>query len=253
MTDTTTDNPCLLECDGAIATLTLNRPEARNALSIDLLEALNDRLDELAPMDDISVVIFTGAGRAFCAGMDLKAVLHEAGAPARLLALIADATLKLRALPMPTIARVNRAAIGGGCGLMCVCDFAVTHDDAKIGYPEVDLGVCPAVVAPWLARRVGPGTARRILLSGGTMSGTRAHELGMVTTLTTSETLDNEVRNLAERIASGGPAALRATKLWLNELDGPDLAGQVAKGARISTEVVTSDEARACLERVFAR
>ena len=249
----TANNLCLLDRDGAIATLTLNRPEARNALSIDLLDALITRLDELAKMDDVNVVILAGAGRAFCAGMDLKAILHEPGAPERLLTGIADATLKLRALPMPTIARVNRAAIGGGCGLMCVCDFAVTHDDAKIGYPEVDLGVCPAVVAPWLMRKIGAGATRRVLLAGGTMTGTRAHELGLVTSLTTANALDEDVRNLAERIASGGPAALRATKRWLNELDGPDLADQVLKGARISAEVVTSDEARACLEKALTR
>lgn len=252
MTDAT-NNLCLLDHDGAIATLSLNRPDARNALSIDLLDALNARLDELAKMDGVNVVILAGAGRAFCAGMDLKAVLDEPGAPAQLLNRIAETTLKLRALPMPTIARVNRAAIGGGCGLMCVCDFAVTHGDAKIGYPEVDLGVCPAVVAPWLVRKVGPGTARRVLLAGGTMTGERAHELGLVTALAASDSLDEEVRNMAERIASGGPIALRATKRWLNELDGPGLAEQVTKGARISTEVVTSDEARASLERAFRR
>lgn len=252
MTDPT-NNLCLLEFDDAVATLTLNRPDARNALSIDLLDALNARLDELAQMDSVNVVILAGAGRAFCAGMDLKAVLDEPGAPAQLLDRIADATLKLRALPMPSIARVNRAAIGGGCGLMCVCDFAVTHADAKIGYPEVDLGVCPAVVAPWLIRKVGAGTARRVLLAGGTMTGERAHELGLITSIVPFESLDEQVRNIAERIAAGGPTALRATKNWLNELDGPDLMDQVAKGARISTEVITSEEARACLERAFAR
>lgn len=243
---------CLLERRGAIATLTLNRPEARNALSIDLLDALNARLDELAHMADINAAILTGAGPAFCAGMDLKAVLNEPGAPERLLNKIADATLKLRALPMPTIARVNRAAIGGGCGLMCVCDFAITHGDAKIGYPEVDLGVCPAVVAPWLVRKIGAGAARRVLLAGGTMNGARAHQLGLVTALAPADELDQTANELAQRIAAGGPAAIRATKKWLNELDGPDLAAQVAKGAQISTEVVTSDEARACLERAFA-
>ena len=241
----------LLTTDGPIATLSLNRPDARNALSLDLLDALDARLDELAQMTHINAAIIAGEGRAFCAGMDLKAVLNEPGAPAKLLNQIADISLKLRALPMPTIARVNRAAIGGGCGLMCVCDFAVTHDDAKIGYPEVDLGVCPAVVAPWLIRKVGAGTARRILLTGGTMSGTRAHELGLVTSLAPADELDAAVQTLAERIAAGGPAALRATKAWLNELDGPDLAAQVARGAQISTEVVTSDEARASLEKVF--
>lgn len=252
MTNTTTDL-CTLERDAAIATITLNRPDARNALSIGLLDALNARLDELAQTDGVNAVILAGAGRAFCAGMDLKAVLDEPGAPEQLLTKIANATIKLRALPMPTIARVNRAAIGGGCGLMCVCDFAITHDDAKIGYPEVDLGVCPAVVAPWLVRKIGAGAARRVLLTGGVMTGDRAHELGLVTTLTTADSLDEEVRNSARRIADAAPGALQATKRWLNELEGQALAEQVAKGARISAEVITSDEARRRLATAWAR
>ncbi|MDX2017477.1 MAG: enoyl-CoA hydratase/isomerase family protein [Planctomycetota bacterium] len=237
-----------LSAQSPVGTLTLNRPDARNALSLELLDALHARLDELAARTDLHVLVVTGAGKAFCAGMDLKLVLDVPGAPLKLLTSLAEATLKLRALPMVTLAKVNGAAIGGGCGLACVCDLTLTHADAKLGFPEVDLGVCPAVVAPWLVRKVGAGHARRILLSGGLMSGERAFSLAMVDHLVPGlADLDAAADTIAQRLASGGPNALRATKDLLNHLDdsiNPDLP---LKGAQLSAKVIASDEAQAML------
>lgn len=235
-----------------IATLALNRPDARNALSIDLLAAMHAKIDELAAriaaQNDIHVVILTGEGRAFCAGMDLKQVLDQPGAPMKLLTSLADFCLKLRALPAVTIASVNGAAIGGGCGLSTVCDFAITHADSKMGFPEVDLGVCPAVVAPWLVRKVGAGRARAILLRGGLMSGRDAHALGLVTQcVDTRDELDPATRALAEKLATGGPSALRATKALLNELDGSLDAAQARRAAELSATVLATPEAQAML------
>ncbi|MEC9374258.1 MAG: enoyl-CoA hydratase/isomerase family protein [Planctomycetota bacterium] len=241
-----------LQIEGRIATLTLHRPDARNALSLDLLESLRARIKELATKTEVSVCILAGEGKSFCAGMDLKAVLDEPGAPQKLLSNIAEASLELRALHCVTIAHVQGAAIGGGCGLMCLCDLSITHPEAKIGYPEVDLGVCPAVVAPWLMLRVGPGLARRVLLEGGTMSGERAHQLGLATALADRGDLESAVRGAADRLAAAGPNALRATKAWMNELQPLDLPEKVRRGAVISAEVVTSEEARASLRKAFA-
>ena len=151
-----------LDISGNTATLTLNRPEARNALSIELLADLHARVDELAKRVDVSVVTVTGAGKAFCAGMDLKAVLGNHELALALLTSLGELTVKIRLLPQVVVARVNGAAIGGGCGLTTVCDFAITHADSRMGFPEVDLGVCPAVVAPWLTRRLGAGRARAV-------------------------------------------------------------------------------------------
>jgi len=238
----------ILTSSGRIGVLSLNRPEARNALSIDLLHALNARAKELASRDDLSVLILTGAGKSFCAGMDLKAVLGDPKAPGVLLHLLADFTLLLRSLPMVTLAKVNGAAIGGGCGLSCVCDLAITHADSKMGYPEVDLGVCPAVVAPWLVRKIGGGKARRVLLSGGLMSGQQAFDLGMVDRVVPAAAdLDAATDELAQRLASGGPHALRATKDLLNRLDGSTDADSVKRGADLSARVVALPETQATL------
>lgn len=238
-----------LAIEGRIARLTLNRPEKRNALSVELIAALHERVDELARHEEVAACVVAGAGPTFCAGMDLKAVLTEPGAAGRLLSGLAELTIRVRRLPMVTIARVSGAAIGGGCGLACVCDISVTHPDSKMGYPEVDLGVCPAVVAPWLVQTVGAGAARRILLQGGTMSGLRAFEIGMVAHCVPIEELDTRVDEIASRIAGAGVNALRATKSLLNDLDGADIPEMVRKGASLSARIVEGDEARGMLAR----
>ena len=241
-----------LDIDGRTARLTLNRPDARNALSIDLLQALHARVDELANQDGVSVLVLTGAGKCFCAGMDLKAVLNDPDAPTTLLRLLADVAIKIRALPMAVIARVNGAAIGGGCGLTCVCDFCVTHADSKMGFPEVDLGLCPAVVAPWLVHKIGAGRARAILLRGGVMSGRQAHDAGIASHLADSlEQLDETVDELSSSLAAGGPGALGATKSLLNRLDG-SLDRDIARhAADLSARILASDEAQRALRARF--
>lgn len=233
---------------GRIATLTLNRPEARNALSTTLLADLHLCLDEVKTRCDVSVLVVTGAGKAFCAGMDLKAVLDDPAAPGVLLHSLADATLKLRSLPQVTLAHVNGAAIGGGCGIACVCDIAATHEDSKVGYPEVDLGVCPAVVAPWLVRKIGAGKARRVLLSGGLMSGKAAYEMGMIDHIAPDlQSLAVLVSEVSTRLATGGPKALAATKSLLNTLDGSSDPTHVKQGADLSAKIVNSAETREML------
>ncbi len=234
-----------LEVSPPLARITLARPEARNALSIDLLGALNLRAAELESRTDVTVLVLTGAGKSFCAGMDLKAVLDNPGMPERLLRLLAEFTVKLRNLPMITVAKVNGAAIGGGCGLACVCDFTVTHADSKMGFPEVDLGVCPAVVAPWVVKRLGAGRARKVLLSGGLMSGREAFECGLATHCAPDLAgLDAATDELVHRLCQGGPNALRATKKLLNELDGSTDGAMVLRGAALSAEVLATPEAQ---------
>jgi len=240
-----------LEIDGRVARITLTREDKRNALSQGLLDELQRLVDDVDADEGVSVCVFTGAGKSFCAGMDLRAVLDEPGAPLTMLSRIAELTIAIRGMKAVTVARVNGAAIGGGCGLVSVCDIAITHESAKLGFPEVDLGVCPAVVAPWLVARIGAGRARATLLMGGTMSGTRAAEIGLVTSCVGDDQLDEAVEKTMSRLAKAGPNALRVTKELLNELDGEALHAAVRKGATLSAEVVTSDEARAMLGAIY--
>jgi len=240
-----------LETDGRVARITLRRENKRNALNLELLDTLQQLVDEADAMSGISVCVFTGAGKSFCAGMDLRAVLDEPGAPAKLLSRIAELSISIRSMRAVTVARVNGAAIGGGCGIVSVCDLAITHESAKLGFPEVDMGVCPAVVAPWLVARIGAGRARATLLMGGTMGGTEAARIGLVTSCVADDQFDEAAERTVSRLAKAGPNALRATKELLNDLDGDSLHAAVRKGAALSAEVVTSDEARAMLGALY--
>lgn len=245
----------VLKIDRGIATLSLNRPESRNALSIDLLASLHHRMSELEAAikggggaDGPRVCIITGEGKAFCAGMDLKQVLGDSDAPLKLLSSLSDLCLRIRALPIPTIAAVNGAAIGGGCGLSAVADFSITHADSKMGFPEVNLGVCPAVVAPWLVRKIGAGRARAVLLLGGVMSGAEAHSMGIVNEcVPTRGELMPAACAMASKLSAGGPVALAATKGLLNELDGSMDKALAQRAAELSARVLATPEAQATL------
>jgi methylglutaconyl-CoA hydratase len=235
-----------------IATITLNRPEARNALSLELIEALDRAVEAVASDASVRVMVLAGEGKSFCAGMDLKGVLADPVRMGTMLRTLAMVTLKIRGLVVPTIARVQGAAMGGGCGLLIVPDFAVTHPEAKLGYPEVSLGVCPAVVAPWLIRKIGAGRARAMLIAGGTIDGSEAHRIGLASHLCELEELDATVDALTRSLLAGGAEALSETKRWLNELDGSTESEAVLlRGADLSAKVIQGEEAQSRLRKIF--
>ena len=240
-----------LENEQGIVRLELDRPDKHNALSIGLIDALNDAIGTIEGQDDIRAVILGGRGRSFCAGMDLQGVLDDAESMAGMLKGLSVAMRRLRRLPVPVIARVQGAAVGGGCGLCVVADFALSHPEAKLGYPEVGLGVCPAVVAPWLVRRIGAGPAREMLLAGGTMTGEDALRRGLITALHPREQLEDAAMDLARHLAKGGKHAMAVTKQWLNELDGSLDDDPLDRAAELSAEVIATDEARERLQAVF--
>lgn len=245
-----------LTIEDNIATLTLNRPEARNALSVELIAAMNVAVESIAQQcaperGPVRVMILAGAGKSFCAGMDLKGVMNDPVAMAGMLRDLSLFSRRVRRLPIPTIARVQGAAVGGGCGLMVVTDFAITHPEAKVGYPEVDLGVCPAVVAPWLIKKIGPGRARAMLLTGGTMSGEAGYAAGMATHLVPQDQLESAALELANKLVKGGPHAMAVTKRWLNELDGSLEDAPFEKAAELSAQVIAGEEAQTRLRKIF--
>lgn len=251
-----------LDVDGCVATMVIDRPEVRNALSVELLDAMHARMDEVEGIKGLTCLVITGTGKAFCAGMDLKQVLIDpavggSGDPElghRLLTSLGEFTKRVRVLPAVVIAKVNGAAIGGGCGMTCACDITVSHAETKIGFPEVDLGLCPAVVAPWVVRKLGPGRARRVLLKGGVMSGREGYAVGLVDHLAEDgEGLDALTAALVERLSTGAARALAATKGLLNELDGSLDWSVLTKGARLSADVLATAEAQGRLAAGFSK
>ncbi|MGL6095494.1 MAG: enoyl-CoA hydratase/isomerase family protein [Fimbriiglobus sp.] len=233
------------------ALLTLNRPDKRNALSRELIAALADAFRRAADDPAARCVILTGAGPAFCAGMDLDEVRTTTDADA----VLADArTLsalveQIFTFPKPTIAAVNGAAIAGGCGLVTVCDLAVTVPTAKYGYPEVRRGLVAAMVMPHLLRHVGERAARWLLLTGELIDGVDAQQIGLVNAVRSPETLLPAAILSATAIAAGGPAALTATKSLLSRCASPGISADDL--TRASAEPRTSAEGRAGLAAFF--
>lgn len=239
-----------LKEDQGIVTLSLDRADKRNAMSPELIDALNGALEEVALRETMRVLILAGEGSCFCAGLDLQGILDNPPATTDLLRGLSVAMRQIRRLPVPTIARVQGAAIGGGCGLMVVSDFAFTHPEAKVGYPEVDLGVCPAVVSPWLMRKIGPSRTRAMLLAGGTMSGEQGFAAGLATHLVDLEGLADATINFAKELARGDRHALTVTKAWLNRLDHSDDDAMLDLAADLSAEIIMSNEAQARLRKI---
>ncbi len=226
---------------GAVLTLTLNRPERRNALDRALVDALQAALDAAAREDDVRVVVLTGAGTSFSAGADLDALrsLQTASTPENLDDSHALGRLfeTLHTHPKPVIARVNGAAIGGGCGLAAVCDFSVADETARMGFPEVRLGFVPAIVMLFVPRKVGEARARDLLLRGALVTGAEAAAMGLVTKSVPADALDAEVDALARELAtetSGSAVAL--TKGLLARL--PGMGGAEALAAAVQANAL---------------
>ena len=207
-----------LETRGEIAYLTFNRPEKRNAISTQMLLELDVALDAIET-GDARVAIVTGAGKAFCAGMDLEmlAAIAKQSAEENLLdsRRMAHMFRRLWSFTKPLIAAVNGAALAGGCGIATLCDFTLAAGDAKFGYTEVKIGFLPAVVSVFLTRQIGEKHARDLLLSGRIIGAGEARELGMVTEVVESGRLQERAQEIAEVLVAASPSSLARTKRLL--------------------------------------
>jgi methylglutaconyl-CoA hydratase len=208
------------DADG-IRTVTLNRPDRRNALTPEMQNELIATLDEAAASDSIRLLILTGAGEAFCAGLDLSALQTMADKSAFEHAddahRISRMFRTLFELPIPTIAQVNGHAIAGGTGLATLCDFTLAAPTAKFAYTEARIGFVPALVSAYLTLQIGDKRARDLLLTARFFSADEACAFGLVTEVVPAEELANRVQALATTLLANSPTSLRATKLLLAE------------------------------------
>jgi methylglutaconyl-CoA hydratase len=220
---------------GGITTITLSRPEKRNAISYELIDDLLAALKE-AEQSKTEVLILTGAGRAFCAGMDLDNLKQLIGRSNEQNLKDSETIAQLfRALydfPKPTIAAVNGAAIAGGTGLVTVCDFAIAVPQATFGYTEVRIGFLPAVVSNFMINGIGEKRARDLLLTGRIFSAPEAKELGLLNQIVAPEELMNKARGLAAQLLENSPASLRATKRLLGSFTREQVDRQIAQAVR---------------------
>ncbi len=236
-----------LRYDSGIASITLNRPEKRNALSYELIDELLRALDEVAA-SSAQVLIITGSGSAFCAGMDLENLkgligrsseqnIEDSKTVARLFRTVYD-------FPKPTIAAVNGAAIGGGVGLATLCDFTLAAPEARFGYTEVRIGFVPAVVSVFLLSQVGEKQARDLLLTGRIFLADEALRIGLVNEIVTSDQLMPRSRQLAAQLMENSPGSLRATKRLLSDYVRRELDAQIDMAIKENAAIRTTEDFR---------
>jgi methylglutaconyl-CoA hydratase len=230
-----------------VATITLNRPDKRNAISFELIDDLLRALREVETSDAI-VLILTGAGKAFSSGMDLDNLKTLIGRPPE--QNLQDSQTMVRMFrtlyefPKVTIAAVNGAAIAGGTGLALLCDFTLAVPEAKFGYTEVRIGFVPAIVSTFLLRQVGEKQARDLLLTGRIIGTEEAARMGLVNEIVPPENLLARARELAAVLMENSPASLRATKKLLNDHARAELDIQIEAAVRENAAIRSTADFR---------
>ena len=237
----------LLHNADGITTLTLNRPDKRNAISFELLEELMQALEQVAK-SDAGVLIITGAGKAFCAGLDLedlKALLgksHDENVKDS--AFMAQLFRRIYEFPLPTIAAVNGAAIAGGTGIATMCDITLAVPEAKFGYTEVRIGFVPAIVSSFLVMQVGHKIARDLLLTGRLFDAHEAHRYGLVNEILEPARLLPRAQELARSLLENSPSSVRLTKKLINGFIAAQLDAQIARAVEDNARIRTTADFR---------
>ena len=229
-----------LEFSGELATLTLNRPDKRNAINSKMVSEMQSALDDIET-SRVRVAIITGAGKSFCAGMDLEMLADIASQSSAEnmedSRRMAKMFRRIWSFSKPLIAAVNGAALAGGCGIATLCDFTIAVPEAKFGYTEVKIGFLPAIVSVFLTRQIGDKHARDLLLTGRLVDATEAKALGLITEIVPREHLMKRAHELAEVLISASPVSLTRAKRLLTSAAAAsvdaDLERAILENARI--------------------
>jgi methylglutaconyl-CoA hydratase len=232
-------NPTVLyEIEGAIARVTLNRPEKRNALNDELISSLKSALRKASDEESVRVVVLTGAGRDFCSGADLSSLrkiaegsVAENAADARSLM---ELFLLIRQVSVPVVAAVRGKALAGGCGLASACDLVLASADATFGYPEVKIGFVPAIVTAILRRNVSEKRAFELITLGKELNAKEAHEFGLVNQVFAAESFDASVTAYARGFENVSKSAVALTKSLLYQIDGMSFGSALETGVDVN-------------------
>lgn len=238
----------LLAVDGHVATITINRPKALNALSTQVLTELNEALDEIMKNTEIYALIITGAGdKSFIAGADIAEMKDKNVEEAAVYGRFGNAVFrKIETLPIPVIAAVNGFALGGGCELAMSCDIRLASETAMFGQPEVGLGITPGFGGTQrLARLVNVGIAKEMIFTGRNIKASRAAEIGLVNKVVPAEELLPAAIKMANMIANNAPIAVAKSKKAMNE------GLQVDMDAAMEVEVDAFSTCFACEDQTY--
>ena len=251
------DDRLLVALADGVLTLTLNRPEKRNAIDTPMIEALHAALERAELDAAVRVVAVRGAGTDFCAGADLAELLASADRPAEenraQAQRLGDVFIRMRELPKPVVAVVHGRALAGGCGLATACDLVLARADAQLGYPEVRRGFVPAMVMAMLHRAVGEKAAFDLVATGRILSADEARALGLVSRVLAPETFESEVGHVTATLAAQSPTALALIKRQLYELDGRSFAEGIRLGADVNALARATPDFRAAVQAFLKR
>lgn len=208
----------ILEKDGKVAILTINRPNALNALNSELLKELDLAIDNIAEDDEVLALVLTGAGKSFVAGADIGEMKDLTVSEGRKFGTLGNRVFrKLETLEKPVIAAVNGFALGGGCEISMACDIRVASEKAKFGQPEVGLGITPGFGGTQrLARLVGPAVAKELIYTADVIGADEALRIGLVNKVVGKDELLDTVKEMANKIANNAPIAVKLCKSAIN-------------------------------------
>jgi methylglutaconyl-CoA hydratase len=226
-----------------LTVVTLNRPERRNALTVELLTQLCAAIKITSEQPDERVIILRGAGAAFCTGLDLKEAADHTKAHATA-EMVANTLIAISQTRLITIAAVHGAAVAGGAGIMSACDYVVAAQRTKIGYPEVRRGLVAGLVMTFLRRQVGERNMRELLFGSELIEAERAKEIGLVNRVVARDDVMSEAQKFAESVLQGAPGALTQTKRLIDELWWRSVKEDVDLALKYHLQARESDEAR---------
>jgi len=241
----------LYSVEGAVARITLNRPEKRNALNDAVIAGLKESLKKAAADKNVRVVVITGAGKDFCSGADLSALQKIAGASVAENSEDARSLLELflliRALQVPVVAAVTGRALAGGCGLATACDLVLASASARFGYPEVKIGFVPAMVMAILRRNVSEKRAFELITRGAEISAEQAMAFGLVNQVFADESFDADVRAYTREFEKMSASAMGLTKTLLYQMDNLAFPEALETGADVNVIARLTDD---CQQKV---
>ena len=242
----------LIEVASGIATLTLNRPEKRNALDRRMIAELKAALERCDLASEVRVLALRAAGKDFCAGLDLEELLASAELPAeeneRRAMELGELFVMLRASPKVSVAVVAGRALAGGCGLATACDLVVAASGAQFGYPEIQRGFVPAMVMTMLRRAVGEKVAFDLAATGRLVTAEEAERLGLVARVAPAAELDVRAATLLAQLAQSSPSALALIKQQLHQVEELGFEAGVLLGARVNSVARATPEFRRSIE-----
>jgi methylglutaconyl-CoA hydratase len=245
------DARVLVKREGGVATLTLNRPDKKNAIDRRMMAELKEALETCELAAEVRVVALRGAGGEFCAGLDLKELLESADLEpreneARAMEL-GEIFVRLRQIPKPTVALVEGRCLAGGCGLATACDLVLARSGSQFGYPEINRGFVPAMVMTMLRRCVGEKVAFDLAATGRVISAEEAERIGLVSRVLPAEGFDAAAWQVLSAIASLSASALALTKQQFYQLDGRGFEEGVRLGAKVNAVARATPDFRAAI------